>query len=158
MQKIVPMLWFNTEAEEAVKFYCSIFKNSHVTAVTRYTDLGPGPDGSVMTIAFELDGNPYVALNGGPTYTFTEAISLMVYCEDQTEVDRIWDGLLSGGGKPVACGWLKDQYGLAWQVVPTELMQMIADPDAAKVRAAMAAMMNMVKLDIAALRAAVRAA
>lgn len=154
MQKITPFLWFDHQAEEAAKFYTSIFKNSKIKKIARYTKVGPGPEGSVMTVDFTLNGQEFVALNGGPNFKFTEAISLVVNCETQAEVDRYWKKLTAGGGKAVACGWLKDKYGLFWQITPTMLMKLIADKDSDKVNRVMSAMMNMVKLDIKKLRAA----
>lgn len=153
IQKITPFLWFDNQAEEAVKFYTSIFKNSKVETVTRYGEAGPGPKGSVMTIEFELDGQKFVALNGGPVYKFTEAISLVVNCETQQEVDEFW-GKLSTGGKEVQCGWLKDKYGLSWQIVPVAFFRMLRDKDAARSQRVMQAMFQMKKMDIAALEAA----
>jgi predicted 3-demethylubiquinone-9 3-methyltransferase (glyoxalase superfamily) len=120
VQKITPFLWFDSQAEEAATFYTSVFPNSKITAVTRYGDSGPGPSGSAMTVAFELDGQPFTALNGGPYFKFTEAVSFVVHCESQPEVDEFW-AKLSAGGQEVQCGWLKDKYGLSWQVVPTVL-------------------------------------
>ncbi len=153
MQKITPFLWFDGQAEEAVKFYTSIFKNSKLKKIARYTKVGPGPEGSVMTVAFTLNGQDFVALNGGPNFKFTEAISLVVNCETQAEVDSYWKKL-SAGGKKVACGWLKDKYGLFWQITPTMLTKLIADKDPDKVNRVMTAMMKMVKLDIKKLKAA----
>jgi predicted 3-demethylubiquinone-9 3-methyltransferase (glyoxalase superfamily) len=151
MQKITPFLWFNDNAEEAVNFYVSIFKNSKIVDVARYGDAGPGPKGSVMVISFELEGQRYTALNGGPNYTFTPAISLMVHCETQEEVDHYWDALCAGG-KPVQCGWLTDKYGLSWQIVPDALMKLMRDKDPVKSSRVMMAMMKMIKLDIAKLQ------
>jgi predicted 3-demethylubiquinone-9 3-methyltransferase (glyoxalase superfamily) len=153
MKKITPFLWFDHQAEEAVKFYTSIFKNSKIGAVTRYGDAGPGPKGSVMTAAFQLEGQDLVALNGGPVYQFTPAISFAVNCETQEEVDYYWDRLLAGG-EAQQCGWLTDKYGVSWQIVPTILMKLIQDKDAEKVKRVMQAMMQMVKLDIAGLKKA----
>lgn len=159
MQKITTFLWFNDDAEEAVKFYTSIFKNSKITAISRYPEAvaknSGRPAGSVMTIAFKLNGQEFVAMNGGPQVKFNEAVSLLVNCETQAEVDRYWKKL-SAGGKEVACGWLQDKYGLFWQITPTMLMKLIADKDAAKVNRVMTAMMKMVKLDIKTLRAAAK--
>jgi len=150
-------LWFNDQAEEAVAFYVSIFRNSRVGSVSRYDAEGARvsgrPSGSVMTVEFELDGQPFVALNGGPLFTFTEAISLVVNCETQAEVDSFWTKL-SAGGQEVQCGWLKDRYGVSWQIVPTVLPEMLRDKDPDKTRRVMAAMLKMKKLDIAALTAA----
>jgi len=147
MQKITPFLWFDKEAEEATKFYCSLFKNSKILAVARYGDAGPGPKGSVMTVQFQLDGQELVALNGGPQFKFTEAISLSVACKDQKEVDHFWDQL-SAGGQQVQCGWLKDRYGLSWQVNPTILGEMLSDRDPKKAKRVMEAMLQMKKIDI----------
>ena len=147
IQKITPFLWFDHQAEEAAKFYTSIFKNSKIEAVTRYGETGPGPKGSVMTVAFELDGQKFVALNGGPHFKFTEAISFVVNCENQREVDEFWEKL-SEGGQEVECGWLKDKYGLSWQIVPTVLVEMLKDKDAEKSQRVMKAMLQMKKLDI----------
>jgi len=155
MQKITPFLWFDHQAEQAAKFYTSIFKNSKLKKIARYTKVGPGPEGSVMTVAFNLNGQEFVALNGGPNFKFTEAISLVVNCETQAEVDRYWKKL-SAGGKKVACGWLQDQYGLFWQITPTMLTKLIADKDSDKVNRVMTAMMKMVKLDIKKLKAAAK--
>lgn len=154
MPKIHPFLWFDTQAEEAMNFYVSLFKNSKVLSVVRYGPGGPGPAGSVMTCDFELDGQRITALNGGPVFKLTEAISFVVDCQDQAEVDHLWDRLTSGGGEPSQCGWLKDRFGLSWQIVPTVLMELLSDPDAAKAQRAAAAMMQMTKIDIAKLQAA----
>ena len=153
LQKITPFLWFDHEAEEAVKFYTSVFRNSRIESVTRYGDVGPGPKGSAMTVAFELEGQKFVALNGGPAFKFTEAISFVVNCDTQEEVDEMWEKL-SAGGKEVECGWLKDKYGLAWQIVPTALVQMLQDKDAQKSQRVMKAMLQMKKMDIARLEEA----
>jgi predicted 3-demethylubiquinone-9 3-methyltransferase (glyoxalase superfamily) len=154
MSRISPFLWFDHQAEEAANLYVSIFPNSKVTGSTRYGAAGPGPAGSVMTISFELDGLPVTALNGGPIFKFTEAVSMSVDCADQAEVDRYWDGLLADGGQPSQCGWLKDRYGLSWQIVQRALTLMLADPDKALSQRVMRAMMKMGKLDVAALEAA----
>jgi predicted 3-demethylubiquinone-9 3-methyltransferase (glyoxalase superfamily) len=154
MQKITPFLWFDTEAEEAARFYVSLFRNSKIGQIARYGDAGPGPKGQVMTISFELDGLHFTALNGGPIYKFTEAVSLQVDCEDQTEIDRLWDGLTADGGQPGPCGWLKDRFGLSWQIVPGAMGRLIGGDDPAKSSRAMQAMMQMTKLDIAALEKA----
>jgi len=156
MQKITPFLWFDGQAEQAAKFYTSIFKGSKIKKIARYTKVGPGPEGSVMTVAFTLNGQDFVALNGGPNFKFTEAISLVVNCETQAEVDRYWKKLTTGGGKAVACGWLKDKYGLFWQITPTMLTKLIAEKDPDKVNRVMTTMMNMVKLDIKKLKAAAK--
>jgi predicted 3-demethylubiquinone-9 3-methyltransferase (glyoxalase superfamily) len=157
MQRITPFLWFDTQAEEAVNFYVSIFENSKIEGVTRYDDEGAKaagrPKGSVMTVAFELDGQKFVALNGGPVFKFTEAISFVVNCETQEEVDRFWDRL-SAGGQPIQCGWLKDRFGVAWQIVPAVLPEMLQDKDPEKAKRVMAAMLKMIKLDIAMLKRA----
>jgi len=145
-QRITPMLWFDNQAEEAANYYCSIFKNSKVTNVSRYGDTGPGPKGSVMVAEFELDGQKFTALNGGPRFKFTEAISLVVNCEDQDEVDYYWQKLSGDGGQEVVCGWLKDKYGLSWQIVPVRLFDLMSDPT--KSNKVMAAVMEMKKLDI----------
>ena len=145
-QRITPMLWFDTQAEEAANFYCSIFPNSKVTAISRYGDTGPGAKGSVMVAEFELDGQKFTALNGGPRFKFTEAISLVVNCEDQAEVDYYWEKLSGSGGEEVVCGWLKDKYGLSWQIVPVRLFELLADPT--KSDKVMAAVMEMKKLDL----------
>jgi predicted 3-demethylubiquinone-9 3-methyltransferase (glyoxalase superfamily) len=154
MQTISPFLWFDTQAEEAANFYVSIFPNSKITSVSHYGEAGPGEAGRVMTVGFELDGQAFIALNGGPHFRFTEAVSFMVHCQGQAEVDRYWEALKADGGREAECGWLKDKYGLSWQVVPQEFLDMTADPDKAKVGRMMAAMMQMIKLDIAKLKAA----
>jgi predicted 3-demethylubiquinone-9 3-methyltransferase (glyoxalase superfamily) len=148
MQKINPFLWFNNEAEEAARFYTSIFNNSKIVTVARYGDAGPGPKDSVMVVHFELNGQEFVALNGGPTYRLTPAFSLVVNCETQEEVDYYWDRLLADGGKPVQCGWLEDKYGLSWQVTPTILTKKMAEGDPVKSQRMFKKMMEMVKLDI----------
>jgi len=153
MQKITPFLWFDGKAEEAINFYVSIFKNAKIVGVTRYGEAGPGPKGTVMTAKFELDGQEFVALNGGPQFTFTEAISFVVNCATQQEVDEFWEKLSQGGEKS-RCGWLKDKYGLSWQVVPTVLVEMIQDKDAEKSKRVMQAMLQMDKLDINTLKQA----
>jgi len=157
MQKITPFLWFDNQAEEAANFYCSVFKNSKVGTVSRYGDSGPGPKGSVMTVAFELDGQNFTALNGGPIFKFTEAISLVVNCEDQEEIDYFWEKLSADGGKEVECGWLKDKYGLCWQVVPKILGKLIQSDDPKKSERVMKALMQMKKLDVAKLKQAAEA-
>ncbi len=153
MQTITPFLWFDTQAEQAAKFYVSVFKNSRIVTTARYGEAGPGPKGSVMTVLFELDGQQFIALNGGPQFKFTEALSLSVSCETQEEVDRFWEKL-SAGGEEGPCGWLKDKYGLSWQVNPTILGKMLSDPDPKKSRRVMEAMLKMKKIDIAALKQA----
>ena len=157
MQKITPFLWFDTQAEEAAKFYASVFPNSKILKTARYGEAGPGPKGSVMTVEFELDGQRMIALNGGPQFKFTEAISLSVDCRDQKEVDHYWSKL-SQGGQESMCGWLKDRYGLSWQVNPAILGELLAGPDAKKAKRVMEAMLRMKKVDIAALKAAAEAA
>ncbi|HLP76990.1 MAG TPA: VOC family protein [Candidatus Paceibacterota bacterium] len=157
MQKITTFLWFNENAEEAVKFYMSIFKNSKIVRTSYCTDSvakrAGQPAGSVLTIEFKLNGQNFIALNGGP-HKFTEAISLMVYCDTQAELDRYWKKLTSGGGEEVACGWLKDKYGLSWQIVPKSLIKLISDKDPAKVDRVMQAVMSNVKLDFKRIKAA----
>jgi predicted 3-demethylubiquinone-9 3-methyltransferase (glyoxalase superfamily) len=153
MQKITPFLWFDNNAEEAVKFYVSIFKNSKIVSIARYGDAGPGPKGTVMTVAFQLEGQEFLALNGGPLFKFNESISFVVNCETQEEVDQFWKKLSEGGEKS-RCGWLKDKYGLSWQVVPTVLGEMLQDKDPKKSPRVMKAMLQMDKMDIAALKQA----
>ena len=153
MPRITPFLWFDTQAEEAAKFYISIFKNSRIVTTTRYGDAGPGPKGSVMTVVFQLDGQEFIALNGGPQFRFTEAISFTVNCKTQEEVDDFW-AKLSRGGAEGPCGWLKDQYGLSWQIVPTVLAELLSDPDPKKARRVTEAMLKMKKIDVAALKKA----
>jgi predicted 3-demethylubiquinone-9 3-methyltransferase (glyoxalase superfamily) len=153
MQKITPCLWYDNQAEEAVEFYVSLFKNSKITNISRYSDAGPGVPGSVMVVAFQLEGLDFIALNGGPVFHFTEAISLSVDCESQAEVDTLWEKLSEGGEKS-QCGWLKDRYGLSWQIVPREMVQMMSDPDPVKAQRVTQAMLQMTKLDIAKAREA----
>ncbi len=153
MQKIVTFLTYNDQAEEAVKLYTSLFKNSRILKTTRYGDAGPAPKGSVMTISFELEGQRFVALNGGPSFTFSQGISLSVDCDTQAEIDRLWAGL-SAGGKEIACGWLTDRFGVSWQIVPTKIIELVGDKDPVKAQRAMQAMLKMVKLDIATLQRA----
>ncbi|HEX6870029.1 MAG TPA: VOC family protein [Micromonosporaceae bacterium] len=153
MQKITPCLWFDDQAEAAASYYTSIFKNSRILEVARYGEAGPRPAGMVMTVTFELDGQQFVALNGGPEFTFNEAISFQIDCASQDEVDEMWQRL-SDGGEPGPCGWLKDRFGVSWQVVPTVLKDLMSDPDPEKSTRVMAAMLKMSKIDIAALRAA----
>jgi predicted 3-demethylubiquinone-9 3-methyltransferase (glyoxalase superfamily) len=152
-QKITPNLWFDTEAEEAAAFYTSVFENSRVLNVARYTEAGPRPAGTVMTVEFELDGQRFVGINGGPEFTFDEAVSFQIDCETQDEVDYYWQRL-SEDGQEGQCGWLTDRYGLSWQVVPAGMEEVFADPDPERARRAMQAMLGMGKLDIAALRSA----
>src|SRR6266850_4653744 len=156
MQKITPFLWFDGQAEEAMNFYVSIFKNSKVIHVSRYGEAGPGPKGTVMSATFQLEGQQFMALNGGPLFKFTEAISLFVSCETQEEVDDLWNKLTAGGGAPSQCGWLKDKFGLSWQIIPTALIEMLADKDPEKSKRAMEAMLGMTKIDINRLREAHR--
>ena len=158
MQKITPFLWFDGNAEEAVNFYASIFKNSKVGKVSRYGDAGPGPKGTVMTASFQIEGQEFVALNGGPQFKFTEAVSFVVNCKTQDEVDYYWDKLLAGGGKVQACGWLKDKFGLSWQITPDVLLELISDPDPAISQSVMKAMMQMRKIDIEGVKQAKKAA
>lgn len=153
MQKITPFLWFDNQAEEAVNFYVSIFKNSKVGEISHYGDTGPGPKGSVMVVTFQLNGQEFMALNGGPQYKFTEAISFFVNCETQDEVDELWEKL-SVGGQEIQCGWLKDKYGLCWQIIPTILTQMLSDKDSQKSQRVTKAMMQMIKIDIKGLQKA----
>ena len=152
-QKIVPSLWFDTDAEEAASFYVSVFKNSRIVNVSHYGEAGPREAGTVMTVDFELDGQRFVGINGGPEFTFDEAVSFQISCETQDEVDYYWERL-SEGGQEGQCGWLKDRYGLSWQVVPTGMEELFADPDPGRAQRAMQAMLGMSKLDIAALRSA----
>jgi predicted 3-demethylubiquinone-9 3-methyltransferase (glyoxalase superfamily) len=153
MTRITPCLWFDTEGEEAATFYVSLFKNSRITDVSRYGEAGPRPAGTVMVVSFELDGQPFTALNGGPEFTFDEAISFQIDCQSQEEVDYYW-GALTEGGEEGPCGWLKDRYGVSWQVVPSALIALSQDPDPGRSQRAMAAMMTMKKIDIAAVQAA----
>lgn len=153
MQKIAPCLWFDGKAEEAMKFYTSIFKNSKVGKISYYGDAGPGEKGSVMAVSFELDGQEFMGLNGGPNFSFTPAISFFVNCETQEEVDHYWDKLLQGG-QPQQCGWLTDKFGVCWQIVPNALGEMMSDKDPEKSRRVMQAMLKMIKLDVATLKRA----
>ena len=153
MPQLIPNLWFDDQALEAAELYISVFPNSEITRVTHYTEAGPGPAGSVITVEFRLDGQPFVGINGGPAFTFSEAVSFEIACADQDEVDRYW-ALLTEGGEESQCGWLKDRYGLSWQVVPSELSELIADDDPERAARVTAAMLSMVKLDLATLRAA----
>lgn len=156
-QKITTFLWFDTQAEEAAKFYTTLFDDSRITEVTRYGEAGPGEPGTVLTVAFELAGQGYVALNGGPVFSFTEAVSLQVDCVSQEEVDHLWSRLTADGGEESQCGWLKDKYGLSWQIVPRRLMELLHDPDPAKAQAVTRAMLTMRKIDVPALEAAYEA-
>jgi predicted 3-demethylubiquinone-9 3-methyltransferase (glyoxalase superfamily) len=151
VQAISPFLWFDTQAEAAARFYVSVFPKSRIRRIVRYGAAGPGPAGSVMTVDFELHGQRFTALNGGPLFRFSEAVSFVVTCRTQAQIDRLW-AKLSVGGEPNRCGWLKDRYGLSWQVVPAVLPELLGDEDAAKARRAMQAMLGMGKLDIAALK------
>jgi predicted 3-demethylubiquinone-9 3-methyltransferase (glyoxalase superfamily) len=153
MQKITPCFWFDDQAEEAARFYTSIFKNSRVGKISRYGEGAPRPKGTVLTVKFRLDGQEFLALNGGPQFKFTEAVSFIVNCETQKEVDRLWEAL-SEGGEKVQCGWLKDQYGLSWQIVPTILARMMSDPDPRRADRVFQAVMRMKKLDIKELKEA----
>lgn len=153
MQKITPFLWFDDKAEEAMNFYVSIFKNSKVGSVTRYGEAGPGAKGSVMTATFQLEGQEFIALNGGPHFQFTEAISFSVDCKTQEEVDELWEKLSEGGQKS-RCGWLKDKYGLSWQIVPTALNELLGDKDPEKSKRVMQAMLQMDKIEIKTLKQA----
>ena len=152
-QRIVPNLWFDSEAEEAARFYCSVFPNSRIVSTALYPENSPGPAGTVMTVEFELDGQRMVGINGGPQFPFTEAISLQVDCADQAEVDHYWERL-TDGGEEVQCGWLKDRYGVSWQVVPAGMDRLFSDPDHERAGRAMQAMLGMKKLDVAALERA----
>lgn len=152
-QKITPFLWFDGKAEEAAKFYTSIFKDSQIRGITRYGEGGPGPEGTAMTVTFRVDGQEFIALNGGPEFRFTEAISFLVNCETQEEVDELWNKL-SEGGEEGQCGWLKDKYGLSWQIVPTVLGEMLQDKDPEKAKRVMEAMLQMNKIDIRTLKQA----
>lgn len=152
-QRITPFLWFDGRAEEAANFYMSIFKNSRITGVARSGDGGPGPKGSVLTVGFELDGLAFTALNGGPMFKFTEALSLVVHCENQAEVDYYWERLAEGGATQ-QCAWLKDKFGVSWQIVPDRLVELLTDPDPAKAGRVVLAMMTMSKIEIAKLEAA----
>ena len=157
MQKITPFLWFDTEGEDAAEFYVSVFPNSRIVDVQHYGEAGPRPAGSVMTVAFELEGQRFVALNGGPDFTFNEAISFEVECGDQDEIDGYWTALTEGGGQPGPCGWLKDKFGVSWQIVPRRLTELLADSDRAKAQRVMAAMLQMGKIEIAELERAAEA-
>lgn len=152
---ITPCLWFDTQAEEAANFYVSQFRDSKITEISRYGEVGPGEPGQVLTVEFELAGHPFTALNGGPLFTFSEAISFQVSCADQDEVDQFWNALTEGGEES-QCGWLKDKYGLSWQIVPTRLGELLSDPDPARSQKVMAAMLQMKKIDIAELERAAR--
>jgi len=153
MRKITPCLWFDTEAEEAANFYTAVFENSRILGVSHYGEAGPRPAGTVLTVNFELEGQEFVALNGGPDFTFDEAISFQISCKDQQEVDYYWDKLTEGGEEG-PCGWVKDRFGLSWQIVPTRLMELLEDPDPVRSQGAMKAMLGMKKIDIAAVEQA----
>jgi len=153
-QKITTFLWFNQEAEEAANFYVSLFKDSKILSVSRYGEAGPGPKGSAMTVTFQLAGQKFTALNGGPVFKFNEAISLVVDCESQEEVDTLWSKLTANGGQESQCGWLKDRYGLSWQIIPARFMQLMQDKDPKRTQRVMQAMLTMKKFDIARLEAA----
>jgi predicted 3-demethylubiquinone-9 3-methyltransferase (glyoxalase superfamily) len=155
-KKITPCLWFDTEAEEAARFYCSVFKNSQIVEISHYTDAGPRPAGAVMMVTFELDGQQLTALNAGPGRPFTQAVSLQVPCDTQAEIDHYWTALTRNGGEESVCGWLKDQFGLSWQIFPKRLVELELDPDRARAQRAMAAMMTMKKIDIAAIERAAK--
>jgi predicted 3-demethylubiquinone-9 3-methyltransferase (glyoxalase superfamily) len=156
MQKITPCLWFDGNAEEAAKFYCSVFKNSRIVRILRTTEAGPGPTGNVLVVYFQLEGQDFIGLNGGPQFKFNEAISLCVDCEDQAEVVQLWNKLTSDGGQPSACSWLKDKFGVSWQIVPRQLVEALNNPDQKKAVRAMTAMMQMSKIDIAKIEEAVQ--
>ena len=158
MPKIYPFLWFDTQAEEAANFYCSIFRNSKIGKIARYGKGGPGPEGSVMTISFTLDGQEFTGLNAGPMFKFTEAISFVVSCKTQEEIDHYWSKLTSGGGQESMCGWLKDKFGLSWQIIPANIGELMSDPDPQKSGRVMQALLQMKKLDIATLEKARAAA
>jgi len=153
-QKITTFLWFDKEAEEAARFYTSIFENSKILDVSRYGEAGPGPKGTVLVVEFELAGQRFLALNGGPHFKFTEAISLLVDCETQEELDALWEKLTSNGGNDAPCGWLKDRFGLSWQLVPSAAVRLLHDPDPERAARTMRALMQMKKIDIAALKRA----
>jgi predicted 3-demethylubiquinone-9 3-methyltransferase (glyoxalase superfamily) len=158
LQRITPFLWFDSQAEDAAKFYTSVFKNSRIVRISKYPNAGQEghhkPAGSVMTVDFEIEGQPFTAINAGPAFTFTEAVSFVIHCQNQEEVDYFWQKLIAGGGAPSACGWLKDRYGLSWQVTPEILLDMIHDKDEAARTRAFSAMMTMTKIDIAELKRA----
>lgn len=154
MQKITPYFWFDNNAEEAINFYMSIFKNSKIVNMSRYGEGGPGPAGTLMTATFELNGQTFMALNGGPQYKFNEAISLLVDCKDQGEVDALWNKLTADGGEEGPCGWLKDKFGVSWQIIPEALGRLMSDPNPAKAQHVVQAMLQMKKIDVAALQRA----
>jgi predicted 3-demethylubiquinone-9 3-methyltransferase (glyoxalase superfamily) len=154
MPKITANLWFDRQGKDAAEFYVSVFPNSKITGITHYTAAGPRPAGEVLTVEFELDGTPFVALNGGPEFTFDEAISFEITCKDQDEIDYYWSALIAGGGEESMCGWLKDKFGVSWQVVPTGMVELLNDPDPKRAERAMRAMLGMKKIDVAAIEAA----
>jgi len=154
MLKITPFMWFSDQAEEAATLYTSLFKNSKITAISRYPENSPGQAGTVMTVSFDLDGQEFTALNGGPLFTFNESISFVVNCEDQAEVDKLWYGLTTNGGEEVQCGWLKDKFGVSWQIVPNAMIELMSDPDKEKTDRVYQAMLKMKKLDIDGLKRA----
>jgi predicted 3-demethylubiquinone-9 3-methyltransferase (glyoxalase superfamily) len=154
MLKITPFMWFADQAEEAANLYTSLFKNSKINYVARYPENSPGQAGAVMTVSFDLEGQEFTALNGGPLFKFTEAISFVAHCEDQDEVDKLWYGLTSDGGEEVQCGWLKDKFGVSWQIVPNALGELMSDPDKEKTDRVYQAMLKMIKLDIEGLKKA----
>ena len=156
MPRITPNLWMDTQGLEAAEFYCSIFPNSKITRISHYTDVGPRPKGMVLTVEFVLDGKPFMALNGGPEFKFTEAISISIECDTQEEIDRYWSALQAGGGKEIECGWLKDRFGLSWQVSPKKMADIITGPDPEKADRAMRAMLTMKKIVLADIEEAVR--
>jgi predicted 3-demethylubiquinone-9 3-methyltransferase (glyoxalase superfamily) len=158
MPEITPCLWFDTEGEDAARFYTSVFPNSRIVEIARYGSAGPRPEGMVMTVAFELDGKPFTALNGGPQFTANEAISFEIHCRDQAEVDDYWSALSADGGEEGPCGWLKDRFGVSWQVIPQALLDLLADPDREKAQRVMAAMLQMGKIEVAELERAAAAA
>jgi predicted 3-demethylubiquinone-9 3-methyltransferase (glyoxalase superfamily) len=154
MPRITPNLWFDTQSKEAAEFYVSVFPNSKIKAISYYTDAGPRPAGEVLTVDFVLDGQEFTAIDGGPEFTFDEAVSFLINCADQKEIDYYWDKLTADGGEESQCGWLKDKFGLSWQVVPAGMEELFADPDKSRAERAMRAMLGMKKIDVAALEAA----
>ena len=154
MQKITPCLWFDTEAEEAAEYYVSLFGDSKIIDISRYGEAGPRPAGTVLTVSFQLEGVEFTALNGGPNFTFNEAVSFQVSCESQDEVDRLWNKLTADGGQEGQCGWLKDKFGLSWQIIPDGMSELLSDPDPGRSQRAMQAMLQMQKIDIDAVRKA----
>lgn len=153
MQKVIPFLWFDDQAEEAARFYVSIFRNAKISSIARYGDGGPRPKGTVMTVSFEIEGEEFTALNGGPEFTFSPAISFFVNCADQGEVDELWEKL-TAGGEPGQCGWLVDKFGVSWQIIPKALIELLNDPEPVKSQRVMSAMLQMKKIDVAALERA----